>query len=313
MDAATSTENAATPSSHHPPGTIDRHRPTGAVHHRSLVFSIVEGFRPIEMDVFVPLGTPGPTSAVVWIHGGGFLSGSRLHPPLEWPAGLLFQSLIDAGIAVASIDYRHAKEAPFPAQLHDAKAAIRYVRMYADRLGIDADRIAVWGESAGGHLAALVGLVEGDEELEGADGPDPVSSAVAAVVDFYGVSDVEVLPRLGEAFPPEYRSLLPDLGPDAVDPIQLLLGGSALITARGGGAASPVTYAHPDAPPFLLVHGDTDFIVPAAQSEALAAALRQQGVPTELVLLPGVNHVFMNGDPLPEIQRGVQFLRSLGF
>jgi acetyl esterase/lipase len=310
---AGTTEDLQTPTDHFPPGAIDGQRPSKAIEHRSLIYSIVEGFRPLEMDVFVPAQGEGRFPAVVWVHGGGFLSGSRQHPPLEWPAALLFQSLIDAGIAVASIDYRHAKEAPFPAQLHDAKAAVRYVRRYAHALGIDPDRIAAWGESAGGHLAALLGLVQNDEALEGGEASGRVSSSVTAVIDFYGVSDLELMPKFGEAFPEEYRSLIPDLGPDAVDPVETLLEGSSFMAERGPGAASPLRYVHPDAPPFLIVHGDSDFIVPAEQSERLAAALSAHGAPNDLVLLPDVNHVFMNGDPLPEIQRGVEFLRSLGF
>ncbi|PPF38020.1 alpha/beta hydrolase [Rathayibacter sp. AY1A3] len=312
-DGSATTPAASAPSTHFPPGAIDAQRPNGALEHRSLIYSVVEGYRPIELDVFVPADAKSASPAVVWIHGGGFLTGSRQHPPLEWAPGVLFQPLIDAGIAVVSIDYRHAKEAPFPAQLHDVKAAVRYVRRYAERLGIDSTRIAAWGESAGGQLAALLGLVQNDSALEGVTGVTDVSSAVAAVIDFYGVSDVETMPRFGDAFPAEYRSLLPDPGPDAADPMRTLLEGSALVLERGRQVASPLSHVRADAPPFLLVHGDSDWIVPAQQSEALASALIARGVSTELVLLPGVNHVFMNGNPVPEVERGLRFLLSLGF
>ena len=136
---------------------------------------------------------PARCRASIWIHGGAWLFGTRQTPPDYWPAGYLFQAAIDAGLAVASIDYRHSREASFPAQLHDAKAAIRYLRHFAGELGLDPERFGVWGESAGGHLAALVGLID-DPAFEGADGVVGPSSAVSAVVDFYGVSDVDTLP-----------------------------------------------------------------------------------------------------------------------
>jgi acetyl esterase/lipase len=312
VETPTTTSNATDATYFHPK-TLDAQRPRQAREYRSLIYSMIDGYRPLELDVFVPTAATGTVPAVIWIHGGGFLAGSRQYPPREWPAGLLFQALIDSGIAVVSIDYRHAREAPFPAQLHDVKAGVRYIRGHAEHFSIDPTRIAAWGESAGGHLAALLGLVYDDPALEGDNGFTDASSAVAAVIDFYGVSDVETMPKFGEAFPPEYRAMLPDVGPDAPDPLKTLLGGSPLVEERGRRVASPVHYAHADAPPFLLVHGDADFIVPAAQSQQLAAALDAHGAANELVLLPGINHVFWGGHPLPEINRGVEFLRSLGF
>ncbi|WP_309132734.1 alpha/beta hydrolase [Brevibacterium sp.] len=301
------------PGKYSSPETFEVQRPRNAREYRSCAYSLADGYRPLELDVFVPAGAgDDPVAAVVWIHGGGYLSGSRQHPPLEWPAGVLFQRIIDAGIAVVSIDYRHAREAPFPAQLHDAKAAVRYVRAHAWQLGIDPERIAVWGESAGGHLAALLGLVTDDDELEGGDGVIGVSSSVAAVIDFYGIADVETMPKPSEAVPPERLAVLSELGAEIPDPIQILLTGSTLIEKRGLGSASPTNYVRAEAPPFLLVHGTADLIVPSEQSERLASALQEQGVSAELVLVPG-GHVFIGGDPLPQIDRGIRFLETIGF
>ncbi|MFB7268184.1 alpha/beta hydrolase fold domain-containing protein, partial [Streptomyces nojiriensis] len=138
-----------------------------------ITYATTPGYRPRLLDVQVPAGE-GPFPAVVWIHGGGWLDGDRRYPPPTVPAGLLHGAVLAAGLALVSIDYRHSLEAPFPAQLHDVKAAIRYVRAFAGDLGIDPDRIGVWGESAGGHLAALAGLVGPDSPrgaaLEGAEG-----------------------------------------------------------------------------------------------------------------------------------------------
>ena len=108
----------------------------------------------------------------------------------------LFDALLAAGLAVATIDYRHALEAPFPAQLHDAKAAVRYLRAHADELGISTERIGVMGESAGGHLAALVGLTAHRADLEGTHGVVGPSSAVDVVVDWYGPADFTTMPRM---------------------------------------------------------------------------------------------------------------------
>jgi acetyl esterase/lipase len=144
---------------------------------------------------------------VVWIHGGGWMFGDRRYLPETLRPNQLFEELVAAGLAVGTIDYRHALEAHFPAQLHDAKAAIRYLRAHADVLGIDTTKIGVWGESAGGHLAALAGLTGRHAELEGAIGVLHQSSAVDAVVDCYGVADLALQPREGRS--PEIMATLP--------------------------------------------------------------------------------------------------------
>jgi acetyl esterase/lipase len=181
-----------TPATHYPPGAHHRQVPARAEVHSALTYSSLDGYRDLQLDVYAPADRTAPPACVVWIHGGAWLLGSRQFPPEYWPAGSAFQAAIDAGLAVAAIDYRHSREAPFPAQLHDAKAAVRYLRRSADELGIDPGRIGVWGESAGGHLAALVALVD-DPELEGGDGVTGPSSAVSAAVLFYPVTDVDLV------------------------------------------------------------------------------------------------------------------------
>ena len=293
---------------HVPPGVLGAQVPTRSHPHRSLVYSTPEGYRPLELDLYEPVGAPDPVPCVVWIHGGGFMFGSRLHPPTEWPAGAVFHALVDAGLAVASIDYRHAGEASFPAQLHDAKAAIRYLRAYAPELGIDPARIGVWGESAGGQLAALVGLVHDDAALEGGEGVVEGSSTVDAVVDFYGTADLVGLEPMIERMPPHVRAAIEASGRPFRDPIDVLLDGSPLPDARA--TASPVTHVHSDAPPFLIVHGEADVLVPISQSERLVAALRAHGAAADLVRVPGAGHVFGGVDPAPQLQRAVEFLRA---
>ncbi len=137
-----------------------------------------------------------PAPLVVWIHGGGWMMGDRRYLPETLRPNQVFDELLAAGLAVATIDYRHALEAAFPAQLNDAKAAIRWLRAHADDLGISTTRIGVMGESAGGHLAALVGLTAHRADLEGTHGVVGPSSAVDVVVDWYGPADFTTMPRM---------------------------------------------------------------------------------------------------------------------
>jgi acetyl esterase/lipase len=168
--------------------------------HRELNYAIAVGFRRLSMDIWLPRNTDGgPVPLVVWIHGGAFQLGDRRELPPTFQPDSVFRLLNEAGIACATVDYRHALEAPFPAQLHDIKAAVRYLREHADVLGIDPERIGAWGESAGGHLAALLGLTGGRADLEGGLGVQGQPSSVSAVVDFYGVSSLTQMPRMEAA------------------------------------------------------------------------------------------------------------------
>ncbi|MBT2447680.1 alpha/beta hydrolase [Streptomyces sp. ISL-43] len=265
-----------------------------------VTYATSPGYRPRLLDVLVPAGE-GPFPAVVWIHGGGWLDGDRRYPPPTVPVQLLHGSVLGAGLALVSIDYRHSLEAPFPAQLHDVKAAIRYVRQFAAVLGIDPDRIGVWGESAGGHLAALAGVVGADTpdaaELEGAQGVGAGNTAVRAVVDWYGVHDLVTLAE----HPMPAMPAMP-AGAEFPDPYEALLGASVAERPELARAASPVTYAveGSDPPPFLLIHGTRDGLVPYSQSEQLAAALAKAGGEVTLTPVEDADHIFLGS---PDIER----------
>ncbi|MFF4449805.1 alpha/beta hydrolase fold domain-containing protein [Streptomyces sp. NPDC001502] len=282
----------------------------GVRHFDGVTYATTPGYRPRLLDVHVP-ASDGPVPAVVWIHGGGWLDGDRRHPPPTVPVDLLHGSVLRAGLALVSIDYRHSLEAPFPAQLHDVKAAIRYVRRFADTLGIDPERIGVWGESAGGHLAALAGLTRPDgpagEALEGSVGVRDGHTAVRAVVDWYGVSELaSLLPRPLPPAPP---------GDAFPDPLTALLGGTPEERPELARTASPVTYAEgATPPPFLLIHGTADKLVPYSQSEVLAEALRSAGGEATLQPVEGADHIFLGvPDVTPIITGSVAFLaRHLG-
>ncbi|MDR6976012.1 acetyl esterase/lipase [Streptomyces sp. 3330] len=259
-------------------------RPDGSRHYAGVTYAVAFGYRPLQLDLWVPVGAERP-SLVVWIHGGGWMFGDRRVLPETLRPGQMFDELLAAGLAVATIDYRHALEAPFPAQLHDAKAAVRYLRAHAEELGIDTSRVAVAGESAGGHLAALVGLTSHRPDLEGSHGVVGPSSAVDTVLDWYGPSDLSTMPR--QTAPAEVLAALPEeLRTPPED--QLVRG----LDGRDLADASPITHVTPEAPSFLLVHGTADWLVPYAQSEALAAALTACGATVRLVPVAGAGHIF---------------------
>ncbi len=263
------------------------------------------GFRPLLMDVHLPREGRTPAPCVVWIHGGAWREGDRRFPPGNWGHDdYWFRLLVKSGMAVATIDYRLSGESRHPAQLADAQAAIRFLRANADPLRIDATRIGVSGESAGGHLAALVALT-GHSPIAATDrsvmGP---SSAVAAAVPMYPVTDLL-------AFGPDGSD-----GSDGIAdepwagpyPEDLLLGRRAAEVPGLARAASPVHQVHGDAPPMLLLHGAEDTVVPPGHSERLAAALERVGAPVRLELVPGADHCFVGADPAPALESAVAFL-----
>ena len=145
------------------------------------------GDRACTLDLYAPTEpTTQPAPTIIWIHGGAWRAGSKSDVPvLRWRSH---------GFAIASVDYRLSPEAKFPAQVHDIKAAIRFLRSRAAELKLDPDRFVIAGASAGGHLAALVGVSSGVDELEGSIGDhDSTSSNVSAIVSFYGASNLQTI------------------------------------------------------------------------------------------------------------------------
>jgi acetyl esterase/lipase len=209
-----------------------------------------------------------PRPAVVFIHGGAWASADKTN------GRPLILMLAQKGFVAVSIDYRLSGVAGFPAQLEDSKCAVRFLRAHADVYGLDPARIGAMGGSAGGHLAALVGLTGDEKELEGTGGWETFSSKVSAVADLYGISD---LPQLVQA-----NKLRPS--------IEKLMRGKLDAKPELYRQASPLSWVKAGSPPFYLAHGDKDETVPYDQSVRLAEALRAAGSEATLRPMPGMGH-----------------------
>jgi acetyl esterase/lipase len=280
--------------------------------HHGVEYASIEGYRPLLLDLYLPPthAAPDPVTspAIVYLHGGGWAVGTRRRfgrafaiwqpTPLE--------RLAVAGFAVAAVDYRLSGETRFPGQLHDVKAAIRWMRGHAAALGVDTRRIIAWGESAGGHLAALAGLTGDQPALEGDVGSHlGESSGVCGIVDWYGPMNLLSLSR---QLPP--RS---DKRPDDAGSWESLLVGSALQEdPLRTQAASPIHYVHGAAPPIQIHHGTADSHVPFAQSVEFADAVRAAGGQVELVAVDGSDHFWLGApDVVAIFDASLSFARRL--
>lgn len=228
------------------------------------------------LDLYLPTqNSDKPLPLVIWIHGGAWMAGDKANPPVMY--------LLDKGFAVASVEYRFVQDAIWPAQIHDCKAAIRFLRANATKYHLDPQHFGVGGDSAGGHLAAVVGTSGGVKELEGELGNAGVSSEVQAVVDWFGPTDLLVL---GAQSGP--NSVLNHEAADS--PESRLMGGPIQEKRELAKTANPLTYISKNDPPFLIMHGDKDNLVPLAQSIMLAKALIDAGVETTMITVPGAWH-----------------------
>ncbi len=208
---------------------------------------------------------------IVWIHGGGWEQGSYHQNPAR--------AMAAHGYAVASIGYRLSSQAKFPAQIEDCRAAIRWLRAHSSEYHLDASRIGVWGASAGGHLAALLGTASAHKAFDVGDNLDQ-SSAVLCVIDSFGPTDF--LQWGDPPVPAAYNT------PNTA--LARLLGGPVADREALARLASPVHFVDKDSAPFLILHGEKDPIVPMQQSVVLDAALRRAGVESTLVIVPGGGH-----------------------
>jgi acetyl esterase/lipase len=219
-----------------------------------------------------------PLPLLVWIHGGGWSGGSKAQPPY---LGQLLR-----GYVIASVEYRFSQTAKFPAQIQDCQAAIRWLRANSKKYNIDPDRVGVGGASAGGHLAALVGTSGGQKVFPMIGGNEDQSDRVQAVCDIFGPTDFWTVVTQAE----EDKNVKNIFKWNNGDPYSNLIGAKLGEDKEKCIAVSPVHYVSKDNPPFLILHGDKDALVPYAQSVELTDLLTKQGVEVTLQRLPGAGH-----------------------
>jgi acetyl esterase/lipase len=231
----------------------------------------VVGEHSLGLDLYLSATRGQPL--LVYVHGGAWRGGSKAHPPIL--------ALQEHGFAIASVDYRLSTQAKFPAQIHDIKAAIRYLRARAVDYGYDATRIGIIGSSAGGHLAALVGVTNGHKDLEGLVGDHlKQSSDVQCTVSLFGASNLQSI-----------LSQSTDHGLSVrVPALKLLLGGQPTERADLAKLASPVAHVDKDDPPLLLIHGDADPQMPPQQSLEFAKAYEALNLPVQYARIAGGKH-----------------------
>ena len=241
---------------------------------------VTNGHERQKLDLFIPAGATNPLPLIVWIHGGAWKAGSKDQcPALRY---------LERGYAVASINYRLSQDAIFPAQIEDCKAAVRWLRAHAKENHLDPERFAAWGSSAGGHLVALLGTSGGVKDFETGENLK-FSSRVQAVVDFFGPTDFTQMSKYSLPNAP--------FDHDAADsPESQLIGGAIQQNKDKAAKASPLTYVSKDDPPFLIMHGNRDNLVPHQQSELLRDALQKANVPVTLKIIEGAGHGFGGRD-----------------
>jgi acetyl esterase/lipase len=238
----------------------------------------------LHLDLYLPKNMTQPLPLVVWIHGGGWKNGSKERPKGIW--------LAQKGYAFASINYRLTHEAIWPAQIDDCRDAVRFLRKNANKFKIDPAKIAVWGGSAGGHLAAVYGTQEAPLD-------EPVSSKVQAVIDWYGPSDLL-------SMPPNNISETRTLEQVANSNGAKLLGSTVKDVPDLAKEASAFWNVSKNDPPFLIMHGEKDPGVPIKQSERLHKKLLQEKVPSTFYIVKGAGH----GGPLFQTEDVKQIMLS---
>ena len=239
-----------------------------------------------KLDLYLPeKPSEKPLPLIVYIHGGGWEGGSKNEP------GVLLH-FIQKGYAGASIGYRLTNEAKWPAQIHDVKAAMRWLKAHAKDHGFDAEKIGLFGISAGGQLVSLLGTSDGVSELDGNVGTAGTLPKIACVANFCGPANFLTFPGKGSIIDSEKSGTA----------ITKLFGGPMSQHLAEAKAASPITYVSQDDPPFLHIHGAADTLVPLSQAEEFDAALDKAGVSSTLLTGEGAPHVFFSPDLVSKMQ-----------
>lgn len=250
------------------PDVLKRLKESGRVD-RDVTYCTADGVA-LKMDIYYPTNAQGSVPAAMYVHGGGWTSGDK-----RSGAGAVdIPELTARGYLVVAINYRLAPRYKFPAQIEDVKCAVRFLRANAERYGINPDKIGAWGGSAGGHLVSLLGVTDASAGFEGSGGYPEQSSRVQAVVDMFGPTDLTALFSRG--------------GLQTLQQVFGITDPTSDIVRR----ASPVTWVSSDDPPFLILHGERDDVVPVSQSQIFYERLVAAGVPATLVIVRNAGHGF---------------------
>ena len=245
--------------------------PLCALEMKDVVFAKTKA-KDLKMDIYTPSGNKVNRPALMWIHGGGWKRGDRSNCILKW--------LTQHGFVVASISYRFSHEAKFPAQIHDCKAALRFLKANADKYGIDKTKIAVGGASAGGHLAALMATTSGDKYFDGklGDYPNQITDT-PAVIDFYGATDFLLRSKVQ-----------PDKTDKKGGVVFELLGAAVSENKELARKSSAAYQVSANSAPLLIFHGDEDKVVLLPQSERIHQVYQSFDLISELHVLKGAGH-----------------------
>jgi acetyl esterase/lipase len=265
-----------------------------------LPYAIEPGYRPLSLDLRVPraaaLRESEPAPVVVWVHGGGWYEGTRRHQDPNLERFQVIDRILDAGYAVALIDYRLARETAFPGPMLDILAAVRWLRAHAEGLGLALEPVVLWGESAGAHLA-LMAVMHPDIGSFPRIGEYPEQSEEPqAIIDWYGPTNLEIL-------------ITQDPEPTSGGEQPAINSFQTFVLDSGWSAAelSPVRYARAGLPPVFVAHGRHDQQIPIEQSRLFVQAMRDAGAAIEYFETDG-DHLFSGAQTLPEV-----IDRSLGF
>lgn len=269
------------------PGAFSALAATEIIADRDIVFG-KGGDKDLKLDVYRVAGVKAKQPGVLVLYGGAWRGGTKE------PMGIICEQFARAGFVACASQYRLCPKDPFPAQVEDAKCAVRWMRANADTYGIDASKIGAAGFSAGGHLALMLGMMNPEDGLEGNGGNPNQSSKVQAVVNYFGPVDL----TLRDWKPGDYKLLVDFIGAKIEDKEDLYR------------RASPAAYIDPKDPPVITFHGTKDPLVPYGQAVLLDKLLKEKGVPSVLEPMIGQGHAWF-GPPLHHSQRmAVNFLVS---